>query len=52
MKMPSTKVIEHPDIFMRETSYGPQDFDYIIELRNTPEEEITYETFTVNYNDF
>ncbi|WP_152392533.1 DUF3388 domain-containing protein [Paenibacillus guangzhouensis] len=52
MKMPSTKVIEHPDIFMRETNYGPQDFDYIIELRNTPEEEITYETFTVNYNDF
>lgn len=52
MQMPCTKVIEHPDIFMRETNYGPNDFDYFIELRNNPEEEITYETFTVNYSDF
>ncbi|MCG7407426.1 DUF3388 domain-containing protein [Paenibacillus sp. ACRRX] len=51
MNMPSTKVIEHPDIFVRETHYDYDFFDYIIELRNAPDEEITYETFTVNYND-
>ncbi len=52
MAMPSTKVIEHPDIFIRESHYTYDDFDYIIELRNVPEEEITYETFTTNYEGF
>lgn len=51
IKKPSTKVIEHPDIFVRETSYNYDFFDYIIELRNTPEEEITYDAFTSNYHD-
>ena len=40
MAMPSTKVIEHPDIFIKESAYDYSAFDYIIELRNTPEEEI------------
>lgn len=52
MNMPSTKVIEHPDIFIRESQYEHSHFDYIIELRNTPEEEITYDTFTANYDGF
>jgi hypothetical protein len=43
MRLPATKVVEHPDIFVRETEYTLDDFDYIIELRNDPEEEITYE---------
>ena len=51
MAMPSTKVIEHPDIFIKESHYDYSTFDCIIELRNTPDEEITYETFTANYND-
>jgi hypothetical protein len=46
MSMPSTKVIEHPDIFVRESEYSFDDFDIIIELRNIPNEEILYETFT------
>jgi hypothetical protein len=46
MAMPSTKVIEHPDIFIRESEYDYNTFDYIIELRNTPDEEISYESFT------
>lgn len=50
--MPSTKVIEHPDIFVKETRYDYDFFDYIIELRNSPDEEITYESFTANYYDF
>jgi hypothetical protein len=46
MAMPSTKVIEHPDIFIRESEYDYNTFDYIIELRNSPDEEISYESFT------
>ncbi|GGH18041.1 DUF3388 domain-containing protein [Paenibacillus segetis] len=51
MSMPSTKVIEHPDVFIKETSYEYDDFDIIIELRNNPEEEIVYDTFTTMYDD-
>ncbi|SFK28310.1 Protein of unknown function [Halobacillus dabanensis] len=43
MRLPATKVIEHPDIFVQETEYTMDDFDYIIELRNNEDEEITYE---------
>jgi hypothetical protein len=52
MEMPSTKVIEHPDIFVRESEYTYDMFNYIVELRNTPEEEISYETFTNNIEGF
>jgi hypothetical protein len=52
MASPSTKVIEHPDIFIKESSYEYNAFDYIIELRNTPDEEITYESFTTGFNEF
>ncbi|AIQ47793.1 hypothetical protein R70723_19255 [Paenibacillus sp. FSL R7-0273] len=51
MSMPSTKVIEHPDIFVRESEYSFDDFDIIIELRNNPAEEILYESFTTSYSD-
>jgi hypothetical protein len=40
MSMSTTKVIEHPDIFIKESEYTYDDFHYFIELRNTPEEEI------------
>lgn len=43
MRVPSTKVIEHPDIFVRQSEYSLDDFDYFIELRNDRDEEITYE---------
>ena len=43
MSMPAVKVIEHPDIFVENTQYSIDDFDYIIELRHDPEEEITYD---------
>ncbi|MEK5058793.1 DUF3388 domain-containing protein [Paenibacillus urinalis] len=51
MNMPSTKVIEHPDIFVQESEYDYNNFDIIIELRNNPDEEILYDTFTANYTD-
>ena len=43
MRLPAVKVVEHPDIFVQNTEYNLEDFDYIIEIRNTPEEEITFE---------
>jgi hypothetical protein len=48
MRLPAVKVIEHPDIFVEHSEYSIDDFDYIIELRNTPEEEITYEAVQDN----
>lgn len=48
MAMPATKVIEHPDIFVRETPYDYDSFQYIIELRNTPEECIHYDALHEN----
>lgn len=52
MDLPATKVIEHPDVFVRESEYELDIFNYIIELRNHPDEEITYETFTSNMEGF
>src|SRR5690625_2261265 len=45
MRMPTIKIVEHPDIFIRGTEYKIEDFDYIIELRREKDEEITYETY-------
>ncbi|WP_026692415.1 DUF3388 domain-containing protein [Peribacillus kribbensis] len=43
MRMDAVKVVEHPDVFVQNTEYSMEDFDYIIELRNDPDEKITYE---------
>lgn len=51
MGSPSTIVIEHPDVFVKETEYSYDDFDIIIELRNNPDEQIVYDTFTTIYTD-
>jgi hypothetical protein len=50
MRMPSTKVIEHPDIFIRETEYDYNSFNYFIELRNDPDEVITYEDISSSFH--
>ncbi|WP_379967410.1 DUF3388 domain-containing protein [Ectobacillus sp. sgz5001026] len=42
MRVPATKVVEHPDIFISQSEYTLDDFDYIIELRNHFDEEIKY----------
>ncbi|QED47611.1 DUF3388 domain-containing protein [Cytobacillus dafuensis] len=56
MHMNAVKVVEHPDIFVENTEYSIEDFDYIIELRNDPEEEIKYDivdkTRMISENDF
>lgn len=48
MRLPAVKVVEHPDIFVQNSEYSLEDFDYIIELRNHPDEEITYEPVEKN----
>ncbi|GBF11316.1 DUF3388 domain-containing protein [Tepidibacillus infernus] len=52
MRMPATKVIEHPDIFIRETEFDNDDFDYIIELRNHNDEEISYDLINTGFSSF
>ncbi|TXL67747.1 DUF3388 domain-containing protein [Cerasibacillus terrae] len=48
MQLPAVKVIEHPDIFVQATEYTMEDFDYIIELRNHEDEEISYKDLERN----
>ena len=48
MRLPAVKVVEHPDIFVQNSEYTLEDFDYIIELRNDSEEEITYDIVDQN----
>lgn len=48
MRMPSIKVVEHPDMFVQHSEYKIEDFDTIIELRHNPDEEITYEIMEKN----
>ncbi|GAB3070101.1 DUF3388 domain-containing protein [Salinicoccus sesuvii] len=43
MSYPAIKVIEHPDLFIEGMQYELEDFDYIIELREDENQEITYE---------
>lgn len=49
MRIPAVKVIEHPDIFVQHSEYSIDDFDYIIELRTDPDEQITYEMMERNH---
>ncbi|GEL04073.1 hypothetical protein RST01_07000 [Rummeliibacillus stabekisii] len=42
MQLPTIIVVEHPDVFVQQSEYTIEDFDYIIELRHHPDEEITY----------
>ncbi|WP_141433482.1 DUF3388 domain-containing protein [Bacillus sp. 03113] len=48
MRVPAVKVVEHPDVFIQNTEYTMDDFDYIIELRNEFDEEIKYDAVEKN----
>lgn len=52
MKLPIPKVIEHPDIFLREGDFSPEVIDYTIELRRNEDEEINYELINQNFSSF
>ncbi len=51
MTFPAVKVVEHPDIFVRESEYQLSDFHYIVELRNSPDEEIVIDTFAQPFDE-
>lgn len=48
MRLPAIKVIEHPDIFVQNSEYTLDDFDYIIELRHDHDEDIVYDVVERN----
>ncbi|WP_054949830.1 DUF3388 domain-containing protein [Numidum massiliense] len=52
LRRPVSKVVEHPDVFVRETEYALDDFDYIVELRSEPHEEITYDALNAGFSSF
>ncbi|MBO8126001.1 MAG: DUF3388 domain-containing protein [Firmicutes bacterium] len=52
LKLPVPKVIEHPDIFVREGVMDYTDLDLIIEVRNRLEDEISYELIPLSCNSF
>ncbi|WP_100404424.1 DUF3388 domain-containing protein [Bacillus solitudinis] len=52
MRMPAVKVVEHPDIFVRETEYELDDFDCMIELRNDEGEKISYDVLESGFSSF
>lgn len=48
MSLPAVKVVEHPDLFVAQNHLTMDDFDYIIELREHVDQEITYEQVSRN----
>jgi len=46
MAMPVTKVIEHPDIFVQKSRFKYEDFNCVVELRNSPDEAIHYDNLS------
>lgn len=49
---PVPKIIEHPDIFLREKGLSEDFFDYIIELRRTEDEVIDYNLVSQSFSAF
>lgn len=43
LRLNAPKIIEHPDLFVRNTEFNWNIFDRIIELRNNSDEEINYD---------
>ena len=52
LSLPFPKVIEHPDIFLRENSLSVDYFDYIIELRRVQDEVIDYNLISDSFSAF
>jgi len=52
LEHPAPKIIEHPDIFLREFELDKGLFDYILELRRTPDEVIDYQLVAQSFSAF
>ena len=51
LDLPIPKIIEHPDVFLRDGSLYV-DFDLMIELRNKPEDDITMDDISMSFSSF
>lgn len=51
IKLPTPKIIEHPDVFNRDGRFTV-DFDFIIEIRNRPEDVIRIEDVNSSFSSF
>jgi hypothetical protein len=51
IKMPTVKIIEHPDVFIRDGRLMV-DYDFIIEIRNHPEDVIRIEDVNSSFSSF
>lgn len=49
---PAPKIIEHPDIFLREFGYERELLDYTLELRRSQDEVIDYQLVTQSFSAF
>lgn len=52
LEYPVPKIIEHPDIFLRENALTESFFDYIVELRRTKDEVIDYSLVSQSFSAF
>lgn len=51
LTLPTPKIIEHPDVMIRDGRF-PIEFDFIIEIRNHSEDEIRIEDVTTSFSSF
>ncbi|WP_242954688.1 DUF3388 domain-containing protein [Desulfitobacterium chlororespirans] len=51
MELPTPKIIEHPDVFLRDGRIK-RDLDFIIEIRNQPQDEIGIDDVAVSFSAF
>ena len=49
---PVPKIIEHPDVFLRDSNFGDVKFDWVIELRRQSGEEIKYQDISSSISSF
>ncbi len=49
---PGKKIVEHPDVLVRDGGYAVSLFDLIIELRNYPDQEITIQEISSSFSAF
>lgn len=52
MELPLPKIIEHPEILIRDWHFSEDKFDFIFELKQNTEDKIDYENIAVSFSSF
>ncbi|HWJ03130.1 MAG TPA: DUF3388 domain-containing protein [Verrucomicrobiae bacterium] len=52
LRGPGIKIVEHPDVLVRDGGYPRELFDLVVELRNFPEQEIKIQEISSNFSAF